>query len=63
VRLFGAAGPIPPPPGDRAVIENGVETIEPAPVDPPRALCQARARHFKGTVSVPCEDIARQIAP
>jgi hypothetical protein len=49
--------PIVVPAGDK-VIETPDETvIEPA------VMCQARARHFVGTVSVPCVDIARETRP
>lgn len=48
------------PPQDKIIEKDDETVIEPSP---PQVLCQARARHFRGTVSIPCEDIARQIAP
>jgi hypothetical protein len=49
------------PPGATVVEEpNGTEVIEPPKVE---AMCQARARFFRGTVQVPCVDIARTVAP
>lgn len=48
------------PPGEELIVENGVEIIEPIP---PAPACQARARYFRGTVSIPCEEIARTVAP
>lgn len=59
-KLLGGQPPIIVPPGDKVVEAQGETVIEPSP---PQVLCQARARHFRGTVSIPCEDIARQIAP
>lgn len=52
--------PIIAPPGDTIIEKDGEAVIEPSP---PQVLCQARARHFRGTVSIPCEEIARQVAP
>lgn len=47
-----------------AIIEPNGVVIEPWAIDHhPVPLCEARAKHFHGTVTVPCEDIARQIAP
>lgn len=60
--LFGNAIPQIPqvPPGEEVVEMNGETIIEPIPTPP---TCQARARYFHGTVSVPCEEIGRAIAP
>jgi hypothetical protein len=53
--------PVIAPQGSTVVEEpNGAEVIEPPP---PPVMCQARARFFRGTVSVPCADIARTVAP
>ena len=61
---FGQRAPPVPPLGSRMITEsNGEEIVEPiAPVEPV-IMCQARARYFRGTVSIPCADIARQTAP
>ena len=46
------------PPGDTITINpEGGETVAPA------SMCQARARRFVGTVSVPCDAIARETRP
>jgi hypothetical protein len=32
-------------------------------IEPPKAMCFARAAHFQGLVGVPCADIAQQTRP
>jgi hypothetical protein len=32
-------------------------------IEPPKAMCFARAAHFQGLVGVPCVDIAKQTRP
>jgi hypothetical protein len=54
-----AAAPIILQPG-QAIQEPNGEEIEAAPARP---MCQARARFFRGTVSIPCDEIARTVAP
>ena len=49
-----------PPPGDKIVIEGDKEIVEPIQSTP---MCQARARFFRGTVSVPGSEIGGTIAP
>jgi hypothetical protein len=49
------------PPGSTVEEKNGVEIVEPPA--PARALCNVRARHFVGSVALPCEDVARETSP
>lgn len=41
-------------------IQEPNEEVEAAPA---QAMCQARAKLFRGTVQIPCVDVARIIAP